>query len=390
MLIIGLMSGTSADGIDAALVEWPEAASALPFRLLGFVEAPHSAELQRRIHRLADGGAPGENSVAELAELDVVLGERFAEAAQSVAERAGVELDAVDAIASHGQTVAHLPERRATLQIGDPSVIAERTGCTTVADFRARDIAAGGEGAPLAPFFHHAVMASESESRVILNLGGLANITWLPAGARADEVVAFDTGPANSLIDGVVVAFSQGAERMDRDGAKALQGVVDAALLEDLMADDYLLRPPPKSTGRERYGQRKAGELAESWREAGRAEDDLLATLVAFSAESVAAAIRDHLGAPHVQRVLVGGGGAANPALMRALAQALPKSEVESFDSIGVPAGSAEAMAFSLMGRNTLLGIPNHLPATTGAKRAAVLGEIVPGRAGLKARTGRP
>ncbi len=383
MLIIGLMSGTSADGIDAALVDWPDDASALPFKLLEFVEEPHSADLQRRIHRLADGRVPGENPLAELAELDVLLGERFARAAQIVAERAGVPLHEVRAIASHGQTVAHFPELRATLQIGDPSVIAERTGCTTIADFRARDIAAGGEGAPLAPFFHHAVMASESENRVIVNLGGIANLTWLPAGASADEVVAFDTGPANSLVDAAVVAFSNGLERMDCDGAGALRGVVDQHQLEEIMDDSYLRRRPPKSTGRERYGQNKAFELAKSWREAGRREDDLLATLVAFTAESVAAAIRDHLGAPDVVRVLVGGGGVFNPALMGALARALPKSQLDAFDAIGVPAAAAEAMAFSLMGRNTLLGIPNHLPATTGARRAAVLGEIVPGRGGL-------
>ena len=377
------MSGTSADGVDAALVEWPEGPSVLPFTLRGFCQEPHPTELRRRIHRLADDRVPGGSPLAELAELDVLLGERFARAARDVAEQAGVDLAAVRAIASHGQTVAHRPDLRATLQIGDPSVIAERTGCTVIADFRARDLAAGGEGAPLAPFFHHAVMTSESENRVILNLGGIANITWLPAGARPDEVVAFDTGPANSLIDGVVVALSDGAESMDRDGERALRGEVEGDLLGELLDDAYLRRPPPKSTGRERYGYARASALAKSWQGAGRSENDLLATLVAFTAESVAAAIRDHLGAPDVHRVLVGGGGASNPAVMTALDGALPGCEVESLDAIGVPTAAAEAMAFSLMGRNTLLGIPNHLPATTGARRAAVLGEVVPGRAGL-------
>ena len=374
------MSGTSADGVDAALVEWPEGASAQPFQLRGFVEAQHAADLQRRIHQLADGRVEAARVLSELAALDVELGEHFARAASAVAERAGVALAEVRAIASHGQTVAHHPERRATLQIGDPSVIAERTGCTVVADFRARDIAAGGEGAPLAPFFHHAVMASDDEDRVILNLGGIANVTWLPAGAAADQVVAFDTGPANSLVDGVVVAFSDGAERMDRDGERARRGSVDRALLADLLDDEYLRRSPPKSTGREHYGHAEATALAKSWREAERSEDDLVATLVAFTAESVAGAIRDHLGASDVGRLLVGGGGASNPAMMGALERALPGWSVGTVDAIGVPSAAAEAMAFSLMGRNALLGIPNHLPATTGAKRLAVLGEIVPGR----------
>ena len=203
MKIIGLMSGTSADGVDAALVEWPEGPCARPFELLAFSETG-LGELQERIHRLAAGDLPGPELLAEYAALDVLLGERFAEAAARVAAEAGVRLREVAGIASHGQTVAHHPEHRATLQIGDPSVIAERTGCSVVADFRARDLAAGGEGAPLAPFFHWQIMASAAEGRGILNLGGIANLTWIPRNAGADDVVAFDVGPANALIDEVV------------------------------------------------------------------------------------------------------------------------------------------------------------------------------------------
>ena len=211
------MSGTSADGIDAALVEWPEGSAPRPFSLRAFASLPFEPALQERIHRLAAGrAAPGE-ALRELAALDVLLGERFAEAARQVSAQAGLELAQVDAIASHGQTVAHHPEHHATLQIGDPSVIAERTGCATVADFRARDLAAGGEGAPLVPFFHFVAFGSEQESRLALNLGGIANLTWLPRGAVPDAVAAFDVGPANSLVDGVVRALSDGRERIDRD-----------------------------------------------------------------------------------------------------------------------------------------------------------------------------
>jgi anhydro-N-acetylmuramic acid kinase len=314
----------------------------------------------------------------------VALGERFAESAAAVAEAAGLSLADVDAIASHGQTVAHHPEARATLQIGDPSVIAERTGCTTVADFRARDVAAGGEGAPLAPFFHVEAFAEPGEGRAVLNLGGIANLTWIPRGAAPDDVVAFDVGPANALVDGVVRIFSEGRERMDRGGVRAARGSVDAALLERLLDDEFLRRPPPKSTGRERYGTAEAEALARDWRAAARAEDDLVATLVAFTAEAVVRACRglpDAAG--RLDRLLVGGGGASNPALMRALEARLPGVPVEPFDAAGVPAAAAEAMAFALMGRNALLGIPNHLPRCTGASRAAVLGEIVPGARGL-------
>jgi anhydro-N-acetylmuramic acid kinase len=383
MRVIGLMSGTSADGVDAALVEWGEAEDGRPFRLLAQCELPFEPGLQARIHRLAAGRTEPGETLRELVTLDVLLGERFAAAARAVVDAAGMALDAVDAIASHGQTVAHHPELRATLQIGDPSVIAERTGLTTVADFRPRDVAAGGEGAPLAPFFHHAAFLDERENRVVLNLGGIANVTWLPAGVSPDQVVAFDVGPANALVDGVIQRETGGRERMDAGGVRASRGSVDAALLAELMDDDYLRLPPPKSTGRERYGSDEADALHAKWSQAGRDLDDLVATLVAFTARAVAQACEQHLGgAGAVARLLVGGGGARNPAMLAALTAALPGCAVETFDAAGVPSGAAEAMAFSLMGRNALLGLPNHLPRTTGASRAAVLGEIVPGRSG--------
>ncbi len=386
MLVIGLMSGTSADGIDAALVEWPETAATSPFRLLAHTEAPFSPAFQQRVHALAAGELPGHAVLAEYAALDVELGELFARAAISAAQAAGVALDAVAAVASHGQTVAHHPERHATLQIGDPSVIAERTGRTTVADFRPRDIALGGEGAPLAPFFHRAAFSSPDENRVALNLGGIANITWLPSSLDPDAVIAFDTGPANSLVDGVVSIVTQGRERMDHDGARARRGHVDEELLRTLLDDDYFAMAPPKSTGRERFGAAAAQVLVESSNAAGRAEDDLVATLVAFTAQSVAQACREILpredpAAQRIDRLVVGGGGAANPAMLDALRTALPDTAIDRFDDLGVPDQAAEAMAFSLMGRNALLGLPNHLPRCTGARCAGVLGEITPGRA---------
>jgi anhydro-N-acetylmuramic acid kinase len=381
--VIGLMSGTSADGIDAALVEWPDDAATRPFALLAFRETPHAPGLRDRIHALAAGRVRAGEALHELARLDVELGQAFAAAALAVAEEAGFE--AVDAVASHGQTVGHFPADRATLQIGDPSVIAERTGWTTVADFRPRDVAAGGEGAPLAPFFHHAVLGDPGESRLFLNLGGIANVTWLPRGGDPEEVIAFDTGPANSLVDGVLSVASQGAERFDRDGRRARVGRVDAALLDRLLDDDYLRRPPPKSTGRERYGLAEAEALWRESRERDRSLDDLVATLVAFTAESVARACRDLLpGGGSVARVLVGGGGAENPAMLDALRERIPGASVETTESFAAPSAAIEAMAFSLMGRNALLGLPNHLPRTTGADHATVLGEIVPGGPGLR------
>ena len=384
VLVIGLMSGTSADGVDAALVEWPDGPAARPFRLIAFEETPLEPALQERIHRLAAGRLAGAEVLRELAALDVALGERFAAAARALALGAGVALERVAVVASHGQTVAHHPELRATLQIGDPSVIAERTGRPVVADFRPRDLAAGGEGAPLAPFFHLAAFADPREGRVVLNLGGIANVTWLPAGGAPDAVVAFDVGPANTLLDAAVQTASRGAERFDAGGSRARRGRVDEKLLAELLDDPFLRRPPPKSTGRERYGLAEAEALVARGAREGRSLDALLATLVAFSAEAVAAACRDFVPG-RVARLIVGGGGARNPALMDALGRRFGVP-VEPMDAHGVPAAAAEAMAFALLGRNTLLGLPNQLPRTTGAAGPRVLGELVPGADG---RTGR-
>ncbi len=384
MKIVGLMSGTSADGVDAALVEWPDTPDVRPFRLVAYRERPFEPALQERIHRLAAGRVDPGESLAELAALDVALAERFADAALEVVAEAGLAPDAVSAIASHGQTVGHFPERHATLQIGDPSLIAERSGWTTVADFRARDMAAGGEGAPLAPFFHHAVFASNREDRIVLNLGGIANLSWLPRGGGPDEVIAFDVGPANVWLDEATRIWTDGGERIDSDGRRAAAGTVHPGLLAALLDDEFLATPPPKSTGRERYGPREAEGLVAEARRARISLDDLLATLVAFTAEAVVRAVRDFLPEPaRVSRLLMGGGGTENRALRGAL-EARHGGGLDRFDAHGVPSHAAEAMAFSLFGRNALLGVPNHLPRCTGANRACVLGEIVAGRSGLR------
>lgn len=376
MRVLGLMSGTSADGIDAALVEWPDAEDAGPFELLAYRETPHPASLQGAIHRLAALDLPAEAVLAEQIRLDAVLGDAFAAAARALLDEAGIPLETVDAVASHGQTIAHHPEHGGTLQIGCPDRIADALERPVVADFRRRDMANGGEGAPLAPFFHHAVFSDPNESRGVLNLGGIANLTWLPAGGGPDEVIAYDVGPANSLIDGVVSLATDGTERFDRDGERAARGAVRRDWLEEMLSDPYLHRSPPKSTGRERYG---AAEAAGWWARAEREDvllEDLLATLVAGSVEPIARAWRARAGGTDGGRLLVGGGGARNAFVMAELERLLPEVTVEPMDAQGVPSDAAEAMAFSLMGRNALLGIPNQLARVTGVDRARVLGVI--------------
>jgi anhydro-N-acetylmuramic acid kinase len=379
MRVVGLMSGTSADAVDAALVEWPESEEARPFELIAYQEFPHSEGLQGEIHRLAAGEIRADGILREQLRLDRVLGDAFADAVEGLLAGAGVPADSVDGIASHGQTIAHHPELGGTLQIGCPARLAERTGRPVIADFRRRDIAMNGEGAPLAPFFHHAVFADREETRGVLNLGGIANLTWLPAGGRTSEVVAFDVGPANSLLDSVMSFATHGQERFDRSGARASRGEPVAGWLEELLADPYLARRPPKSTGREHYGAAEA----RSWLDRSQREnvslEDLLATLTAFSVRTIADAWRDQSQTSpigHSARLYVGGGGVRNRFLMESISQALKGVTVEPMDAGGVPADAAEAMAFSLMGRNALLGLPNQLPQCTGVPQARVLGVL--------------
>lgn len=379
MWVVGLMSGTSADAIDAALVEWPESGDARPFRLIAYREFPHAESLQKEIHRLAAGELAGPQMLEELVRLDRVLADRFAEATLLLLEGAEISPAEVAGIASHGQTVAHHPEHGGSLQIGCPARLAERVERPVIADFRRRDLAKDGEGAPLAPFFHHALFADPAETRGVLNLGGIANLTWLPAGGDASEVMAFDVGPANTLLDGVISLATNGEVRFDRSGALADSGRVHSGWLTEILDDPYLQRDPPKSTGRERYGLAEARAwLARSERE-GVSLPDLLATLAAGSTQAIAMAwhaMANRQGRSGPARLFVGGGGVHNAHVMRLLASALPGVEVEPMDAAGVPSDAAEAMAFSLMGRNTLLQLPNQLPQCTGVDKPSVLGVV--------------
>ena len=379
MWVVGLMSGTSADAIDAALVEWPDSGDARPFELIAFREFRHPQALQSEIHRLAAGDLASGEMLEELIRLDRVLADAFADAVLALLDEAGVAPNRVDGIASHGQTVAHHPARGGSLQIGCPARLAERTHRPVIADFRRRDLAMDGEGAPLAPFFHHAVFADNAETRGVLNLGGIANLTWLPAGGRPDDVMAFDVGPANTLLDGVVSLATDGQDRFDRDGALARAGTPVAGWLEELLSDPYLKRPPPKSTGRERYGLAEARAWLDRSRREGVSVENLLATLAHASTRAVAMAWASMTKGVEVggkARLIVGGGGVRNSLIMELLAATLDDVIVESMDAAGVPADAAEAMAFSLMGRNTLCGIPNQLPQCTGVPEARILGVV--------------
>jgi anhydro-N-acetylmuramic acid kinase len=361
-LYLGLISGTSADGIDAALVRFEP-----HLRVLAARTTPYPEALRARVLTLATSSAA--IALDDYGRLDVEIGEYFAAAAEALLREAGVGKSAVAAIGSHGQTVRHRVggEHPFTLQIGDASVIAERSGLLTIADFRRSDVAAGGQGAPLLPALHAAVFGDANISRAILNLGGIANVTVLAPG-RA--VLGFDTGPANCLLDGWAQRHL-GTPR-DEDGAWARSGRVDETLLSRWLSDPYFAAAPPKSTGREDFNL----DWLDARLPAGLAPVDVQATLLALSARSIADAIRMH--APQTREVFACGGGVHNAALMAALRSEFAGARVDSTSALGLDPDYVEAVGFAWLARARLAGHPGNLPSVTGARGSRLLGALYP------------
>jgi anhydro-N-acetylmuramic acid kinase len=381
MLVVGLMSGTSLDGIDAALVEvdgsGPHDVRA---RVVHCRTEPYLAERRAAIHAgILDGSAEA------LCGLHAELGEWLAEAALEVCRSAGVPTDAVAAVGSHGQTVWHRAPaggvRGATLQLGDPATIAERTGCDVVADFRARDVAAGGHGAPLVPWVDRALFALPDRARALQNLGGIGNVTFVPPRGSDAAAFAFDTGPANSLVDAAVEIATDGRHRYDVDGKLAARGRVDPALLDDLLRHPYFAAPPPKSTGRETFGRPFVERLVQAVEPEG--DDDwmsLVATLTELTARTVGDAYARWV-LPHgVDEVVLTGGGARNPTLVSRIRALLHPLPVVDGAALGVDPDAKEALAFAVLAWAHLRGIPSNVPEATGARGPRVLGSLTPGR----------
>ncbi len=380
MLYLGLISGTSADGIDAALVRFDSDAADARCELLHGRTFAWDDALRARLVELGQGGDL--DSLDELGTLDVRIAEAFADAALALLHEAGVAPAQVRALGSHGQTLRHRPHGADgdgrfpfTLQLGDGNVIAERTGIATVADFRRRDVAAGGHGAPLLPALHAALLSSKDEDRAVLNLGGIANLTLLPkqgdpGSSPGQGVRGFDTGPANALLDAWCARHT--GQAFDANGNFAASGTIDAALLARLLDEPWFALAPPKSTGREQFHlDWLAPRLAGNENAA-----NVQATLLELSATTVADALR--AAQPATQRLLVCGGGVHNPRLLERLAARLPGVAVESTAAHGVDPDFVEAMGFAWLARQTLLGRPGNLPAVTGARGARVLGAIYP------------
>jgi anhydro-N-acetylmuramic acid kinase len=367
MKVVGLISGTSMDGIDVAAADFELRDDEIELRALGAMSLPYQAGLRRDLESALP---PATTTAQTLCRLDNEVGRAFAAAA---ARALGELAHGADLIVSHGQTLYHWVEQEralGTLQIGQPAWIAEATGLPVVADLRVADLAAGGQGAPLAGLFDVLLLSGTDRIRAALNIGGIANLTIVRPAA---DPLAFDTGPGNALIDAAVRHVSGGTEPFDREGAMAQRGVVRQPLLERLLADPYYRRPPPKTTGKEHFHLPYLLELAAEVGEIG--PEDLVATVTALTAVTIGDACRAH----GVEEIIVSGGGAHNPALLQMLAEQVPKVAIRPIDDLGIPAGAKESYLIAMIGFLTLHQLPGNLPAATGATRPAVLGCLLPG-----------
>lgn len=375
-ICMGLMAGTSLDGIDVVICRIEGHAREARIETVAFETVPYPEDVRTELLALY---AQPEDAIARVCAMNVVVGRCLADAAGQVLSAVGIAGDDVAVIGSHGQTVWHQPEPDArypiivpsTLQIGEASEIAVRIGAPVMADFRTADIAAGGQGAPLAPYLDWAAFSSDTANRAVQNIGGIGNVTWVPAGGSRDDVIAFDTGPGNMVIDALVRRLTAGEQSFDRDGQIAGSGTVDYETLHWLMEDPYLQTTPPKSTGREYYGAAFVDRIVERMGIGA----DTVTTATAFAAHSIADAYQRWL--PKMpDEVFVNGGGARNPVLMQMLTDALDGPAVRPTDDLGVSADAKEAVAFALLAWDGLADLPTNIPGATGAKREVTLGKL--------------
>jgi anhydro-N-acetylmuramic acid kinase len=376
--VAGLMSGTSADGVDVAIVD----ISRQKVQLQTFETFTYSPALRKTILSLC---SPETTRLDAICHYNFVLGEVFADAVVKLCSKSGIALDSLDLIGSHGQTICHNPRGRrygrraigSTLQIGEPSVIAQRTGITTVADFRPRDIAAGGEGAPLVPFADYMLFGHNRLTRAVQNIGGIGNVTFLPAGGGPEKILAFDTGPGNIVIDGIMRLNTGGRKNYDRNGKTAARGAVSGELLGEMLRHPFLRRKPPKSTGREQFGSAYAERIYQFAANQGISDIDIVTTVTAFTARTIAQAYRKFL--PTMpDEVILCGGGARNSTLVGMLRSELPEVKMLSTDDFGINVDAKEAVSFAILAWATIKGMTNNVPGATGAEKPVVLGKIVP------------
>lgn len=382
--VVGMMSGTSVDGVDAALVEISGTDSEPKVKLLAFENKPYPPQVREKIFSLF---TPANATVDKVGYMNFLLGEIYAKSALSVIEKAGMKLEEIDVIGSHGQTIWHAPIPESpdgipvayTVQIGEGSVIAERTGILTVSDFRVADMAAGGQGAPLVPFSEYLLYRREKETILLQNIGGIGNMTVMPAGAKPRDVFAFDTGPGNMIIDAVISAVTGGEKTYDAGGETAAKGRVCNALLDILKEEPYYRQPLPKTTGREHFGVQYTEKILSWWKENPIPVEDLLATVTDLTAYSIADAYERYvLPKYRASEIIVGGGGSYNATLLRFMkGRFAPHGvAVRTQEDLGLSSDAKEAVAFALMADCCMRGRANTLPSVTGAEHPAVMGKI--------------
>jgi anhydro-N-acetylmuramic acid kinase len=377
-LVVGLMSGTSMDGIDTALVRIKGHGLETKIELIKFICVPYESSLLQGLEEAILKG-----STCQISELNFLVGEAFAEAALAVIKEAGFRVSDIDLIGSHGQTIFHNPPSSkkgipSTIQIGELDVIAERTGINTIGDFRTRDIAAGGEGAPLVPYVDYILFCKPGRVHIAQNIGGIANVTVVTD--NIDDMIAFDTGPGNMLMDKVMSLATDGKEKYDIDGKLASQGSVNKGLIEKLLSHSFFVQPPPKSTGGEVFGKEKALELYALVKEKKISPSDLMRTLLELTTESIALSYERFIFPKwKVDEVILSGGGARNSILVKRLKGRVNHVKFSNSDDYGIPIDAKEAIAFAILANELISGNFTNLPSVTGAKRRVPLGKIVLG-----------
>ncbi|QPC80647.1 anhydro-N-acetylmuramic acid kinase [Phototrophicus methaneseepsis] len=380
MLVLGLMSGTSADGIDVALCDIQGQPSPLHARIIAGKTYPYDATLRQRI---LDNCDMQTSQVDQIAQLNVDIANIFADAIFTFCAEQAIDLAKIDLIGSHGQTLWHnvLPDGSvsASLQIGEASVLAERTGITTISNMRARDIAAGGQGAPLTGYIDWLLLRHETYWRAIQNIGGMGNVTFLPPlNDDTHEPIAFDTGPGNALLDTAVAHFTNGEQTYDRDGQLANQGQISEEWLDELLQHPYYQRGYPKTTGREMFGTEAAMALIDQAEQRGLSQYDIIATLTALTATNIGDAYSRFAPGP-IEEVILGGGGQHNPYMVKLIETFVAPAVVRTHEDIGISSDFKEALVFAVLAYETWHGRPGTLPSLTGAHHAAILGQITPG-----------
>jgi anhydro-N-acetylmuramic acid kinase len=380
MRIAGIMSGTSLDGIDVAIIDITGSGFKAKVNVLTSHSVPYPKNIREALVAIANAANA---QTGDISRLNFLLGELYVEALEETAERGGIPLDSIKLIGCHGQTIFHegqgaqyLGKKVAsTFQIGESSVITERTGIDVISNFRERDMAAGGKGAPLVPYLDYMLIRHRGRGRVAVNIGGIANLTAIPPNTNTDRVIAFDTGPGNLVIDQLVTRITLGQQTFDRDGVIAASGEVDQKLLAKLLRDKYFRQRPPKTAGREQYGSEFVSKLLDT----ELSSEDLIATATALTAESIALGVRNFvLPEMRVDEIFVSGGGTHNPTLMRMLRKAMDTVPVMETTEVGLDVDAKEAIAFAVMAYETAHSRPSNVPMATGAKRSVVLGKVTP------------